>query len=344
MRYEFGGYVLDTERRELIGGEGAIPIRPKVFALLAYLIANRDRVVPKQEVFDRLWAGVQVGDATLNTCIKAARQAIGDSGQRQVAIRTWHGVGYRFVVPVWESSGLAAGSGAPAERPAPLPDAAAPAGPPAGKEHKQVSVLDGVVHEAARLAAGLGPEAMHEAMERWMDMAQSIVQAYGGSVTQWSSDGFVALFGAPRAYEDHARRAVTAALDLQRATAAAQADARPLLPLRIALHTGPVVVGTSAGQLYSAVGETTQTARVLQQAGPPDAVVASAATYGIVADEVAAEPLRHEAAAGAHIIRSLVVRRSGVPNRGRQALSRFVGRDQELAILLDRVALLNTAS
>lgn len=337
MRYEFGGYVLDTEQRELIGGDGAIPIRPKVFALLAYLIANRDRVVQKQEVFDRLWAGVQVGDATLNTCIKAARQAIGDSGQRQAAIRTWHGVGYRFVLPVSESSGLPAGSGAPAEHTAPHQDAAALAGAPAGREHKHLSVLDCVVHEAARLAAGLGPEAMYEAMERWMDMAQSIVQGYGGSVTQWSSDGFVALFGAPRAYEDHARRAVTAALDLQRATAAGQGDARPLLPLRIALNTGPVIVGTSAGQLYSAVGETTQTARVLQQAGPPDAVVASAATYGIVADEVAAEPLGHDAVPGAQIIRRLVVRRSGVPNR-RQALSRFVGRDQELAILLDRVA------
>jgi class 3 adenylate cyclase len=352
MRYEFGGYILDTDRRELLGSQGAIPLRPKVFGLLAYLIANRDRVVSKQEVFDRLWSGVEVGDATLNTCIKAARQAVGDSGQRQAVIRTWHGVGYRFVAPVDECPGVSASGGpavpseptsAPREPVFPSAPTGTPAAPaigslPAGKEHKQVSVLDCVVHEASRLAVRLGPEVMHEAMERFMASAQSTVQGYGGTVVQWSSDGFVALFGAPRAYEDHARRAVSAALDLQRELAETAGHDQHPLRVRIGLHTGPVIVSTTAERIYTAVGETSETARALQRMAPRDAILASAPTHEIIAAEVAAEPFMHEYgdSSRAYVIRGLVARRAGVPGRAGRVLSQFVGRSKELAILLDR--------
>ena len=100
--YAFGRFVLDVKQRELLTADGVVPLRPKVYGLLAYLIAHRDRVVPKEELFERLWPGVHVGDAALNTCVKAARQAVGDDGRSQTVIQTKHGHGYRFVAPVEE--------------------------------------------------------------------------------------------------------------------------------------------------------------------------------------------------------------------------------------------------
>jgi TolB-like protein len=103
-----------------------VSLRPKVFDLLAYLIGQCDRVVSKQELFDQLWPDVHVGDAALNTCIKAARQAVGDSGHSQAMIRTWHGHGYRFIAPVEERQDerdVRKAAHSPKSEDAPSPDA-----------------------------------------------------------------------------------------------------------------------------------------------------------------------------------------------------------------------------
>src|ERR687887_2571 len=96
MRYVFGDYVLDTLRYELRQAGAAIPLRPKVFQVLAYLLAHHDRVVLKQELLEHLWPGQYVGDAAPNCYIMAVRQAIGDSGHTQRCICTIRGRGYRF--------------------------------------------------------------------------------------------------------------------------------------------------------------------------------------------------------------------------------------------------------
>jgi DNA-binding winged helix-turn-helix (wHTH) protein len=82
-------------------------------------------------------------------------------------------------------------------------------------EHKQVTVLCGALAEAPMLGARLGPEAMYHLMHDVLALAQDTVQRYEGTLTQVSGEGFVALFGAPVAQEDHARRAVLAALELR---------------------------------------------------------------------------------------------------------------------------------
>ena len=370
MLYAFGQYLLDTKRRELTGGDGPIPLRPKVFGTLEYLIVHRDRVVPKQELFDQLWPGVHVGDATLNTCIKAARQAVGDSGRAQSVIHTRHGHGYRFVADVEErpeDAGVRSAPGPASEEPVspdpPLDDAAASAAndPPApssgaiesaqqpgmfvaGKEHKQVTVLHCVLPEASELASRHGPEAIDDVMEQFMSVARQSMERYGGTVTQWLGDGFVALFGAPRSYEDHVRRAVSASLDLRRDLGRDDGASEPL-SVQIGLHTGPVVVGQvggETGRIYTAVGRTTETARHMQRLARPGAILASEAAYRMVQSEVAAEPFEGEPAepagiGAAYVIHDLTTRRSGVPRRGSRHLSRFVGRDRELAILMDRL-------
>jgi DNA-binding winged helix-turn-helix (wHTH) protein len=116
MRYSFGDYVLDTERVELQHAGAPIKLRRKVFEVLVYLLARRDRVVPKQELLEQLWPGQFIGEEALTSCIKTLRKGLGERGRTARFLRTLHGQGYRFVgvVEVWEHT--------PAdEAPQPLP-------------------------------------------------------------------------------------------------------------------------------------------------------------------------------------------------------------------------------
>src|SRR5262252_2844496 len=103
MQYLFGDHALDTSRCELRRTGMRIKLRPKVFDVLTYLIAHRDRVISRQELLEQLWPKQFVGAATLNSCIMEARQAIGDTGQTQRLIQTLHGRGYRFVAAIAEA-------------------------------------------------------------------------------------------------------------------------------------------------------------------------------------------------------------------------------------------------
>jgi class 3 adenylate cyclase/DNA-binding winged helix-turn-helix (wHTH) protein/tetratricopeptide (TPR) repeat protein len=100
MRYVFGDYLLDTQRYELSCRNQPIKLRPKVFHVLSYLIAHRDRVVSKDELLEQVWPGQFIGDGSLNACLMAVRKAVGDSGQSQHHIQTLHGRGYRFIAAV----------------------------------------------------------------------------------------------------------------------------------------------------------------------------------------------------------------------------------------------------
>ena len=82
-------------------------------------------------------------------------------------------------------------------------------------EHKAVTVLCAGLAEATALAAQLGPEAMYHLMQACLATAQQVMQRVRGDPTHITGEGFVALFGAPVAQEDHARRAVLAAVALQ---------------------------------------------------------------------------------------------------------------------------------
>jgi DNA-binding winged helix-turn-helix (wHTH) protein len=102
MRYSLGDYAFDTQRHELHHAGEPIKLRRKVFQVLAYLLAHRDRVVPKQELLEHLWPDQFVGDETLTSCIKTLRQALGERGRTPRFLRTLYGQGYRFVAAVEE--------------------------------------------------------------------------------------------------------------------------------------------------------------------------------------------------------------------------------------------------
>lgn len=113
MIYRFGTCELDLARRELRRDGEPVALQPKPMSLLALLIAERHRVVPKDELLEEVWSGVAVTESSLTRAISVARKAIGDRGERSF-IRSHARRGYRFVGAVDEVEGSASAVGAAA--------------------------------------------------------------------------------------------------------------------------------------------------------------------------------------------------------------------------------------
>src|SRR3989449_5385714 len=214
-------------------------------------------------------------------------------------------------------------------------------------ERKQVTVLFVDVSGFTSLSERLDPEEVHRLMSRAFDLMLAEVHRYEGTVNQFLGDGIMALFGAPIAHEDHARRAVHAALGIGRALEAYQAELAPRgisFRARQGLNTGLVVVGSIGSDLrmdYTAVGDTTNVAARLQQAGEPGRVTISEATLRLVPGYFETRPiggisLKGKAepvvAWGVVAARETRTRLEGGAERG---LTPFVGRERELGLLLD---------
>lgn len=97
MIYTFGHFELDLAIVELRASGRSVPLEPQVFALLTLLVENRERLVSKDEIIEKVWDNRVVSDAAVASRIKSARQALEDDGRSQRFIRTIHGRGYRFV-------------------------------------------------------------------------------------------------------------------------------------------------------------------------------------------------------------------------------------------------------
>jgi TolB-like protein len=97
LRFVFENHVLDVERRELVRAGEGVPLEPQVFDVLLYLLQHRDRVVGKDELFDKVWDGRIVSESTLTSRINAVRKAITDTGKDQRLLRTVPRKGFRFV-------------------------------------------------------------------------------------------------------------------------------------------------------------------------------------------------------------------------------------------------------
>ncbi len=131
MIYQCEEYELDLELYQLRCAGALRKLEPKAFNVLCHLIQHRDRIVSKDELLAEFWDGQYISDAALNSCIMAARRAVGDNGNIQQVIQTQRGRGYRFIVEVTElypelegRGGMAAGMSCPScTRQVPLPAA-----------------------------------------------------------------------------------------------------------------------------------------------------------------------------------------------------------------------------
>src|SRR5262245_20628854 len=156
-------------------------------------------------------------------------------------------------------------------------------------ERKQVTILFVDVLGFTSLSEQRDPEDIHAFMTRAFDLMLGEVHRYEGTVNQFLGDGIMALFGAPIAHEDHAQRAVHAALGIRSALKSAQEEFRHRwgisFQVRQGLNTGLVVVGKIGDNLrmdYTAIGDTTNVAARLLQAAAPGQIVISEATHRLV--------------------------------------------------------------
>jgi class 3 adenylate cyclase len=155
-------------------------------------------------------------------------------------------------------------------------------------EYKQVTVLFADVVHSMDIAAALGPERMREIMADLTDRCGAVVQRYGSTVTQFTGDGIMAVFGAPIALEDHAVRACLAALGVQEEAKRLAVDVGERdgveLRVRVGLNSGEVTAGgLGAGQFgYAAVGEQVGMAQRMESVAPPGGVMLSASTARLV--------------------------------------------------------------
>jgi len=104
MQYRFANCLLDTARFSLFRAGERVEIEPQVLRFLIYLIENRERVISRDELLNRMFGRRVVTDNALTVRIRAARNAVGDTSNAQTVIATFQGHGYRFVAKVETSS------------------------------------------------------------------------------------------------------------------------------------------------------------------------------------------------------------------------------------------------
>src|SRR5215831_5971962 len=218
-------------------------------------------------------------------------------------------------------------------------------------ERKQVTVLFADLKGNTELIRDLDPEAGQLLLDTALHHMMDAVHRFEGTVNDVAGDGIMAMFGAPIAHEDHALRACYAALamqaELRRYAEVVRRTQGLEVLLRVGLNSGEVVVRTISNDLYmnySGVGLTTNLAARMEQLAPPGTIRLTAATLQLVEGAIRvnalgpipvkglAEPVEVFELVGATSVHR---RLQAAVARG---LTRFVGRDQELAALTQALA------
>src|SRR5271155_3773241 len=107
--YEFGPFRLEPSERLLLRSSESVPLPPKAFDTLVLLVQNSGHVLSKDELMSRLWPNTFVEENNLTQHISMLRRALGEGPGESDYIETVPKLGYRFVVPVREVSGIGDG-------------------------------------------------------------------------------------------------------------------------------------------------------------------------------------------------------------------------------------------
>jgi class 3 adenylate cyclase/tetratricopeptide (TPR) repeat protein len=213
-------------------------------------------------------------------------------------------------------------------------------------ERKQVTVLFVDVSGFTSMSERLDPEDVHGMMKRVFELILAEVHRYEGTVNQFLGDGVMALFGAPIAHEDHARRGVHAAVGIAKALEGYADDLRLrrsiTFKVRQGLNTGLVVVGSIGSDLrmdYTAVGDVTNIAARMQQAAEPGHILISEATHRLVSGYFDTRDggdllLKGKAApVRAWDVMSAQATRTRLDVEAERGLTPYIGREREFRIL-----------
>jgi class 3 adenylate cyclase/tetratricopeptide (TPR) repeat protein len=216
-------------------------------------------------------------------------------------------------------------------------------------ERRQFTVLFCDLVDSTVLASHLDPEEWREVVRAYQETCAKVIARYEGHIAQYLGDGLLVYFGYPQAHEDDAQRAVRAGLGMVEAVRQlnTRLERGVHLGVRLGCHTGVVVVGEVGGgarQEQLALGETPNVAARLQGMAAPNTVVISAATFQLLGGFFACQSL------GTHLLKGLAqplevyqvryesMARSRLEAAGSAGLTPLVGREQEVALLLERWA------
>jgi class 3 adenylate cyclase/tetratricopeptide (TPR) repeat protein len=215
-------------------------------------------------------------------------------------------------------------------------------------ERKQVTVLFADVAGFTSLSERLDPEDVHGLMTRALELMLAEVHRYEGTVNQFLGDGIMALFGAPIAHEDHAQRAVHAALAIRAALDGYREELQRRrsidFQVRQGLNTGLVVVGGIGSDLrmdYTAAGDTTNVAARLQQMAQPGSIVIAEPTHRLTVGYFHMRPLgtlhlrgKVEPVSAWEVVTARETR-GRLEVEAERGLTALVGREREMAALWD---------
>ncbi|HKH28640.1 MAG TPA: adenylate/guanylate cyclase domain-containing protein [Sphingomicrobium sp.] len=228
----------------------------------------------------------------------------------------------------------------------PAPSILSAAERPREAERRQLTVMFVDLVESTALATQLDPEEMQDILKAYQNTAAGDITRYEGHVAKFMGDGILAYFGWPRAHEDEAERAARAALAVVDSIGKLKTPEGKPLACRIGIATGLVVVGELVGEgaarEETVVGETPNLAARLQQRAPPGAVVVSAATRRLLEGLFEFQVLNAQVLKGisgsvqvSQLLRPTAVESRFEARRAKGVLP-LIGREQELALLLDR--------
>jgi class 3 adenylate cyclase/tetratricopeptide (TPR) repeat protein len=213
-------------------------------------------------------------------------------------------------------------------------------------ERKQITVMFLDIVQSMALAGSLDTERWREMLDCFLAITSHAVHAVEGTVHQFTGDGVMALFGAPLAHEDHARRACLAALELEEAM-------RPFadelasedgvdFQIRCGLNSGEVIVGSIGDDLqmeYASIGNTNGLAKRMESLAPAGSTAVSASTAALVEGQFELRKLGEFEVKGVREPQPAFELVGPGPARSRleaaaaRGLSRFVGRRAERARL-----------
>ena len=216
-------------------------------------------------------------------------------------------------------------------------------------EHKQVTIMFCDMKGFTPLTEKLGPEETFSLMDQVFEILIHKVHDYQGIVNELRGDGILALFGAPLALEDAPQRAIRSSLAIHREMAKFNEKFKveedvPSVLLRIGINTGPVVVGTVGNDLrvqFTVVGDTINMASRMEGLAEPGTTYVSEETFKLTEGFFRFEALGKKAIKGkkepVNVYRVIApsTRRTRFDVSAERGLAPFIGREKELALLMD---------
>ncbi|EHN12935.1 Adenylate cyclase [Patulibacter medicamentivorans] len=214
-------------------------------------------------------------------------------------------------------------------------------------ERKQVTVMYTDIVGSMQLTDLLDGERWGLILDRFLAIAARAVHAFEGTVNQFTGDGLMAVFGAPLAHEDHARRACLAVLELQREVAGLAAEVARVdgaeFAVRCGLNSGEVVVGAIGDDVHMdfvPIGNTTALGKRIESLAPPGSSAISAATAALIGGEFVLRELGEFAVKGSarrqrvlELVGPGTARTRLAAMAATRGLSPFTGRRAERAML-----------